>query len=68
MNDTVEGLTRAGKSQRRIKGVGNLGSGRDIRIRDLAEEIAALTGRESVLQIGVLPYRPTEIWQMSAAN
>jgi UDP-glucose 4-epimerase len=46
----------------------NIGSNREIAIRDLVRTIHERTGSESELRIGSLPNRPTEIWRMCAAN
>jgi len=46
----------------------NIGSGKDISIRDLIMFIHKETNSKSELRIGELKYRPTEIWQMFADN
>jgi nucleoside-diphosphate-sugar epimerase len=46
----------------------NFGSNCEITIRDLIKKIHEITGSKSELRIGALPYRPTEIWRMSADN
>ncbi len=54
--------TRAGIEGEAI----NLGSGVEVAIRDLAQKIHALSGSQSRLNIGELPYRPGEITRMVA--
>ena len=44
----------------------NIGSGREIAIRDLVKMIHELSNSDSELLIGSIPNRPTEIWRMSA--
>jgi len=44
----------------------NIGSNREIAIRDLIRKIHEQTGSKSELRIGALPNRPTEIWRMCA--
>ena len=46
----------------------NLGSNREIAIRDLIHQIHKLSDSRSELRIGALPNRPTEIWRMCADN
>jgi len=46
----------------------NIGSNREIAIRDLVRKIHERTGSVSELRIGSLPNRPTEIWRMCADN
>ena len=44
----------------------NIGSGEEISIRELVEKIHLLSDSKSILKIGALENRPTEIWRMSA--
>ena len=46
----------------------NLGSNQEISIRELVTKIHDYTNSKSKLKIGGLPYRPTEIWRLRAAN
>ena len=46
----------------------NLGCGNEIKISDLVRMIHNFTNSNSKLEIGVLDYRPTEIWRMFADN
>jgi UDP-glucose 4-epimerase len=68
VGNVVDGMIRAARHAGRIEGVINLGSGSEIRIRDLVTKIAELTATRSKLEIGALPYRPTEIWRMYCDN
>jgi nucleoside-diphosphate-sugar epimerase len=66
VGNLIDGILLAATEPRAIGEVINIGSGRDISIRDLILKIHALTRSRSELQIGALPYRPTEIWKMVA--
>jgi nucleoside-diphosphate-sugar epimerase len=68
VSDTVAGLIKAAECESRIDGVINIASGHDVAIKDLVRKIAELTGTASLLEIGALPDRPTEIWRMYADN
>lgn len=62
----VDGLIKAASWEQRIEGVINLASGEEVAIQDLVRKIAELTQTTSKIEIGALPYRPTEIWRMYA--
>jgi nucleoside-diphosphate-sugar epimerase len=64
----VDGVLLAATEAKAVGEVINIGSGQDVSIRDLILKIHALTNSSSELQIGALPYRPTEIWRMAADN
>lgn len=66
VEDLVDGLVKAAEYPGRIDGPINLAAGEEVAIRDLVETIGELTGSASRLEIGALPYRPTEIWRMYA--
>jgi len=68
VQDIVEGFILAGEKKEAIGKIINLGNGREIAIKDLIMAIAKLTESKSKIEIGALPYRPTEIWRMCAAN
>jgi nucleoside-diphosphate-sugar epimerase len=68
VDNIVDGLVRAAEHEGPIDGVLNLASGEEVAIRDLVRIIAELTETRSPLEIGALPYRPTEIWRMFADN
>lgn len=64
----VDGVLLAATEAKAVGEIINIGSGQDVSIRDLILKIHALTNSRSELQIGALPYRPTEIWRMAADN
>jgi UDP-glucose 4-epimerase len=64
VEDLVEGMILAAQTDRRIEGVINLGASQEVAIRDLVRTIANLTNTKSKVEIGALPYRPTEVWRM----
>lgn len=66
VDNIVDGLVLAASHSGRLDGVMNLASGEEVSIRDLVTKIAELTGTRSKIEIGALPYRPTEIWRMFA--
>jgi len=68
VEDIVEGLIMAGSHKGEIEGPVNLAAAEEVPIRELVLKIAELTGTSSKIEIGVLPYRPTEIWRMYADN
>ena len=66
VTDIVDGLVRAGLHPTPIEGPINIAAGEEVRICDLVRMIAELTATQSSVEIGALPYRPTEIWRMYA--
>lgn len=68
VGNLVDGVLLAATEAKAVGDVINLGSGEETSIRDLILKIHALTKSSSELQIGALPYRPTEIWRMAADN
>jgi UDP-glucose 4-epimerase len=66
VDNIIDGLVLAASHPGRVEGVMNLAGGEEIAIRDLVNKIAELTGTRSKIEIGALPYRPTEIWRMFA--
>ena len=68
IENLVEGFVAAGESDKALGQLINLGSGREISIKDLILTIHKETNSSSELKIGDLEYRPTEIWRMVAAN
>lgn len=66
VENLVDGFVLAGLRRQAIGEIINIGSGREITIRQLALTIHRLCGRRSRLRLGELDYRPTEIWRMSA--
>lgn len=68
VEDLVDGFLAAAACDEPLDGPVNLAAGQEVAIRDLVRLIAQLTGSQSELRIGSLPYRPTEIWRMRGAN
>lgn len=68
VDNIVDGLLAAAERTPPLEDVVNLGSGEEIAIRDLVSKIHELCESTSALEIGALPYRPTEIWRMAADN
>jgi UDP-glucose 4-epimerase len=66
VGNLVDGMIRAANHQGVIEGPINLAKGEEVAIRDLVQMIAKLTDTKSSIEIGALPYRPTEIWRMYA--
>ncbi len=66
VENLVDGFILAAQKDAAIGEVINIGSGREITIRDLVTLVHSLSGSRSKLSIGKLPYRPTEIWRMQA--
>lgn len=68
VSNIVDGLLAALATKEAPDQVVNIGSNREIAIKDLVQMIHTESGSESELRIGALPDRPTEIWRMCAAN
>jgi nucleoside-diphosphate-sugar epimerase len=68
IDNIVDGVLLAATHEKILTDVVNLGSGEEIAIHQLVRKIHSLTGSRSKLDIGALPYRPTEIWRMRADN
>jgi nucleoside-diphosphate-sugar epimerase len=66
VSNVVDALVMAGFHGGKIDGPVNIAAGEEVSIRDLVMKIAELTGSSAKLEIGSLPYRPTEIWRMYA--
>jgi Nucleoside-diphosphate-sugar epimerases len=66
VSNVVDALVMAASYDGNIDGPLNIAAGEEVPIRDLVTKIAALTGTHAQLEIGALPYRPTEIWRMYA--
>lgn len=64
----VDGFIKAALAPGAVGEVINLGSGREIPIRELVLKIHEYTASSSELRLGALPYRPGEIWRMCADN
>lgn len=68
VSNLVDGILAAGKHPDGIVGPINLAAAEEICVADLVKKIAAITETKSSLEIGAIPYRPTEIWRMYADN
>lgn len=68
VENMVDGILMAATHDKVHPETINLGSGEEITIREFVQKVHQLTGSKSKLEIGALPYRPTEIWRMSADN
>lgn len=68
VGNLVDGFILAGTKPNVIGETMNLGCGQDIKIRDYVQLIHKVSGSKSELNIGALPTRPGEIWQMYADN
>lgn len=66
VGNVVDGLLAAAASGAAVAGPVNIAGGEEVAIRDLVTKIAELTQTKSSVEIGALPYRPTEIWRMVA--
>ena len=66
VTDLAEGMVLAALSDKVVGEIINLGTGKDIAIRDVANLIHKKTESKSELRIGALPTRPNEIWKMSS--
>lgn len=66
VDNIVDGFIAAATVDPAPAEVINIGSQREIAIRDLIHKVHELTGSRSELRIGALPNRPTEIWRMCA--
>jgi nucleoside-diphosphate-sugar epimerase len=66
VSNVVDGLLLAASHPGPLPEVLNLAAGEEVAIRDLVGTIAKLTQTTSPIEIGAIPYRPTEIWRMYA--
>jgi len=68
VDSIVSGLIAAVSAAKVYDGVMNIGSNREIAIRDLVKMVHTACDSKSELRIGALQDRPTEIWRMCADN
>jgi len=66
VENIVTGLIAAMNNDYKYEGTFNIGSNREIAIKDLVTMIHKACNSKSELRIGALPDRPTEIWRMCA--
>lgn len=67
IDDLVEAFLLAGLNGAAAGQVFNIGSGRPVKIRDMARLAARLLGRPDLLRVGEKPYRPAEIMRYHAS-
>ncbi|OGR69971.1 MAG: hypothetical protein A2089_11500 [Elusimicrobia bacterium GWD2_63_28] len=67
VDDLVEAYLLAGLAKAAAGQVINIGSGRPVKIKDLALLAARVTGRAGLLKMGAKPYRPAEIMNYFAS-
>jgi nucleoside-diphosphate-sugar epimerase len=68
VDNIIDGFIAAAEIESPPAHIINIGSNREIAIRDLVKKIHELCSSASELRIGALPNRPTEIWRMCADN
>jgi UDP-glucose 4-epimerase len=68
IENLVDGFIQSALCPEAIGKIINIGSGREISIKELVIKIYSLTESKSELGIGKLPYRKGEIWRMCAEN
>jgi nucleoside-diphosphate-sugar epimerase len=66
VSNIVDGLIAAAAHDGTLHEVINLAAAEEVKICDLVQTIAELSHTTSSIEIGALPYRPTEIWRMYA--
>jgi UDP-glucose 4-epimerase len=66
VDNIVDGIIKAGEHTGACAGPINIAAGEEVPIREVVTRIATLTNTRSKVEIGALPYRPTEIWRMYA--
>jgi UDP-glucose 4-epimerase len=66
VGNIVDGLIAAAAHPGPLNEVINLAAAEEVKICDLVRTIAELSHTKSSIEIGALPYRPTEIWRMYA--
>ncbi len=64
VTNLTDGMLLAAEHQEKIDGPMNIAGGEEVAIRDLVHKVVELTQSRSRVEIGVLPYRPNEIWRM----
>lgn len=69
VEDLADGFIKAATASEAVLGqVINLGCGQDYAMRDIAQLIIKMMGSPIKAKLGVLPYRPKEIWKMYCDN
>ncbi|MBU2541451.1 MAG: GDP-mannose 4,6-dehydratase [Candidatus Omnitrophica bacterium] len=68
VENLIDGFLLASSVKKAVGEIINIGSGKEISIKELVKKIHKLADSKSKLCIGKMPYRPTEIWRMAASN
>jgi len=68
VDNIIDGFMAAAQVAEVPEGPINIGTGKEISIRDLVQKIHSISRSTSQLKIGALQDRPTEIWRMCADN
>ena len=68
VDNIIDGFIAAAQVEEVPDGPVNIGTGKEISIRDLVQKIHSISRSTSQLEIGALKDRPTEIWRMCADN
>ena len=63
IDDVVEGFLLAAGKEKGEGEVYNLGSGREISLRDLVGKVEGVLGKQITVEPDPLPYRKNEIWR-----
>jgi nucleoside-diphosphate-sugar epimerase len=68
VKDMVRALILASTSARANKEIINIGNGKEISIKDVANSVVQLMGSQIKLKLGSIEYREPEIWRMFSDN
>jgi len=68
VGDVVEAIVLAAKSSNKTREIINIGSAKEISIKDVAGKIVGMMGYGVKLKIGAKAYRKPEIWRMFCDN
>lgn len=66
VDDVVDAYIKASESKEAIGKIINVGTGKETKVRDLAEKIIELTKSETQIKFGALPYREGEVMHFFA--
>jgi nucleoside-diphosphate-sugar epimerase len=66
VSNIVDALLISAENEKATGQVMNIGAGEEVAIKDLIKNIHDITSSSSDLNIGSIPYRPSEIWRMKA--
>lgn len=67
VDDAIEALLAAAVHPQAANGVYNICSGKATSIRQVVKTVVKLTGSSSVIRLGAIPHRPTELWTISGS-